>query len=284
MTEITTHLLKPPYGEKSLLFVFAHPDDESFGPGGTLAKYAQLGVNVHYACATRGEAGTVSAEHLGKHPDIASLRTAELLAAAGHLQLTGVHFLGWRDSGMAGSPDNQHPQCLVQAPQTVVARQVLALFEQIRPQVVVTFDPIGGYMHPDHIAIHKATVEAFQSAQTWANPPQKLYYSTFDRRLLRWITRIMPLFGQNPKQFGRNKDIDITQFAKVNYPLHAKIDVRGAPLQAKMAAAACHASQASPPRTGPARWVFRRSQEVESFMRAYPPAPAHLRETDLFAE
>src|SRR3989304_5201223 len=88
---------------KKILAALAHPDDESFGMGGTLALYAQRGVDVHLVCATRGEAGTVEAEHLEGYASIAERRVAELRCAALRLGLSGVHFLDYRDSGMPGS-------------------------------------------------------------------------------------------------------------------------------------------------------------------------------------
>ena len=93
-----------------LLAVLAHPDDESFGMGGTLALYAQRGVEVHLICATRGEAGMMDAEHLQGYTSTADKRETELRCAARILGLREVHFLDYRDSGMPGSADNQHPQ------------------------------------------------------------------------------------------------------------------------------------------------------------------------------
>ena len=91
---------------KTLLTVLAHPDDESFGLGGTIALYAQKGYNTYYVCATRGEAGTVDEEHLKGFKDTAEMRTDELMRAAKELGLKDVFFLGYRDSGMPGSDDN----------------------------------------------------------------------------------------------------------------------------------------------------------------------------------
>ena len=169
-----------------LLAVLAHPDDESFGMGGTLALYAQRGVAAYLVCATRGEAGSMDADCLDGFNDISERREFELRCAAQELGLTEVHFLGYRDSGMPGSPDNQHPQALVAAPLEEVVAKVAHYIRLLRPQVVLTFDPIGGYRHPDHIAIHQATVRAFQTAGDPAMypddlppyQPQKLYYHT----------------------------------------------------------------------------------------------------------
>ena len=144
-----------------LLAVLAHPDDETFGTGGTLALYARRGVKVFLICATRGEVGEVDEEYMKGFKSIADRRVDELRCAAGLLGLTEVIFLDYRDSGMEGSPDNRHPEALTAQPVEAVAKTVAELIQKIRPQVLITFDPIGGYRHPDHIAIHKATVRAF---------------------------------------------------------------------------------------------------------------------------
>ena len=96
--------------EHKLLAVLAHPDDETFGIGGTLALYASKGVAVHLICTTRGEAGDMPAALLEGFDSIAERREYELRCAADTLGLAGVHMLGYRDSGMAGSSDNLHPE------------------------------------------------------------------------------------------------------------------------------------------------------------------------------
>ena len=110
---------------RTLLFAGAHPDDETFGAGGTLAQYAAAGVKVYYACATRGEAGSVRPGYLRENTTIGETRWAELKCAAGILRLADVIHLGYRDSGMPGSEDNKHPDALVMAPiEQVVERLV----------------------------------------------------------------------------------------------------------------------------------------------------------------
>ena len=101
-----------------------------------LNRYVGQGVAVHYACATRGECGTVAPAMLDGYADVAALRTAEQECAARALGLAAVHFLGHRDSGMTGTPDNDHPAALVQAPLERVAGQLTALIRALRPQVV----------------------------------------------------------------------------------------------------------------------------------------------------
>jgi N-acetyl-1-D-myo-inositol-2-amino-2-deoxy-alpha-D-glucopyranoside deacetylase len=278
---------KPP-----LMAVLAHPDDESFGMGGTLALYARQGYPVHLVCATRGEAGDCDPQYLEGFDSVATRREAELRCAAGILRLAGVHFLDYRDSGMPGSPDNQHPQALVAAPLEEAAGRVVHYLRSIRPQVVVTFDPIGGYKHPDHIAIHKATVLACELAGdpnyvTDLPPfrPARLYFQVFPTGFLRLAVRVLPVFGQDPHHFGRNGDIDLAALAEEsNFPIHARINCRSV-AQEKAAASACHSSQmgGGPRRnslTGKLMEWFDRS---ELYMRAYPPPEAGLHEKDLFA-
>jgi len=277
-------------GPKTLLAVLAHPDDESFGVGGTLAMYAGRGVKVHLVCATRGEVGDVQPEYLQGFGSVAELREHELRCAAGKLNLAGVHFLDYRDSGMPGTVDNQHPQALMQASVEEVAGKIVGIIRQLKPQVVVTFDPIGGYRHPDHIAIHQATLQAFHAAgRTEAYPelgeafqPAKLYYHTISRRLLKWAVKLIPLFGKDPRRWGQNEDIDLYSLAMEEFPVHARISYR--PVRTmKESASACHASQGGlAPSGGLMRWLFRLNSGVDEFMRAYPPVESGWVERDLF--
>ena len=277
--------------QSTLLAIFAHPDDESFGMGGTLALYARRGVAVHLICATRGEAGEVKPEFLEGFESIAERRVNELRCAAGILGLSGVHFLDYRDSGMPGSTDNQHPQALINAPLEEVAAKVAHFMRDLQPQVVVTFDPIGGYKHPDHIAIHHATVKAFEMAGDPAFVdslppfhPQKLYYNVFPKGFMRIAVWAMRLVGKDPRRFGRNGDIDLLDLVEAgDFPVHIKINYSSV-YEASQEAAACHASQldGGPPRRGPIGWLMRLLGGKDTFMRAYPPADKSTREKDLF--
>lgn len=277
----------------SLLFVGAHPDDETFGVGGTLAKYVLAGALVYYACATRGEAGSVDAALLKGHASISDLRWAELECASRILGLAGIYDLGYRDSGMAGSEDNHHPRALVAAPVKEVAERIVKIIRDIKPRVVVTFDPIGGYRHPDHIAVHKATVMAFYAAGDPGGfsgagapyQPEKLYFQVMSRKLLKIAVKVLPLFGQDPRRFGRNRDIDITALASVDFPVHAKVQLTKEARELQEKARACHISQVG---SGPPRrvslmgLVARLAGQKDSFMRAYPPPIRGRMEHDLF--
>lgn len=275
--------------KKVLLAVLAHPDDETFGTGGTLAYYASNGVEVHLVCATRGEVGEVDPQLMGNFSSIGELREHELRCAAQKLGLAGVHFLGFRDSGMAGSPENQHPEALAAAETDIVAGEVVHYIRLLRPQVVITFDPVGGYMHPDHIAIHKAAVKAFYAAGDPAQypsdlpawQPQKLYYHTFPRGFLRTSVWLMKLMGKDPRKFGKNGDIDLLKVADARFPINAKVDYRSV-LEKKNEAVACHVSQGGARITvGILDWFRKLFGISDQYMRAYPP-PMKKKERDLF--
>jgi len=276
----------------SLLAVLAHPDDESFGMGGTLALYSRRGVDTYLLCATRGEAGEMDELMLRGYDSIAERRESELRCAAGKLGLKEVAFLGYRDSGMTGSADNYHPSALVAQPQGEVAENIARYIRRIRPWVVVTFDPIGGYRHPDHIAIHKATIQAMDLAGDPkarnldglpAYTPKKLFYQTIPRGFMRMMVRIMRLTGRDPRKFGKNKDIDLASIAEVKFPIHAVINYRSV-ADIRDDASACHASQASGSLTGGAfAWLRRTFASKELYIQAYPPPNGKV-ERDLFAD
>jgi LmbE family N-acetylglucosaminyl deacetylase len=151
-----------------LMCVFAHPDDETLGVGGILAKYAAQGVETYLLTATRGERGWY-----GKKEDYPGEREGELCAAAEALGLKEVRFLDYIDGD------------LDQADSDEVVKKIVHHLRRVRPQVVVTFDPFGAYGHPDHIAICQFTSAALVAAADPKYPLQaeqaphrvsKLYY------------------------------------------------------------------------------------------------------------
>ncbi len=280
--------------QRTLLFVGSHPDDETFGVGGTLAKYAAAGVKVYYACGTRGEVGSANPEDTREGSDFGDVRWAELECAAGIIGLSDVIYLGYRDSGMPGSADNKHPRALAAAPIEEVTGRIVRIIRDLKPEVIITFDPIGGYRHPDHIATHNATVKAFQAA---ADPeqfpeagsvfrPQKLYFTVFPRRLLKMAVKLLPLFGRDPRRFGRNKDVDLTSLIETEFPVQAAVSFAKEDAEKRDRAALCYVSQqdGGPPRRGLMGIVFKLFGlfgNRDLYMRAYPPPGGH-RESDLF--
>jgi len=278
---------------KKILVVLAHPDDESFGMGGTLALYARQDVDVRLVCATRGELGEVDPEFKETIKSAACLRTQELRCAVKTLGLSELYFLNYRDSGMPGSEDNKHPRALAAQPVEQVAAEVAHLIRKVQPQVVLTFDPIGGYRHPDHIAIQQATVQAFALA---ASPEfvdsdglalfqaDRLYFHTMNKTFLKMAVAVMRLIGQNPREFGRNKDIDLVSLTEVEFPTHVRVNYRSAKA-IREAAAACHASQGGAQMNkglrGFVNWLF--AGHTDTFMQAYPvPEEGQRVKQDLF--
>ena len=275
---------------KTILAVLAHPDDETFGLGGTLALYARKGFDVYYVCATRGEVGSADVEYMQGFKNTAEMRTDELNRAAKILGLKGVFFLGYRDSGMPGSEDNKHPDAQVTHPIDEVAGRVVKYIRELKPDVVLTFDPIGGYKHPDHIHIQQATTLAFEKADDASfHPeagapfkPRALYYQVFPSGFLKWAVRLMPLFGKDPTKFGRNSDIDLTDLI-VDFPIHVRVDIRSVS-EVKRRASAQHASQGGmQTRRGFMGLIMKVFGEREDYMRAYPPVNGDFgRKRDLF--
>jgi LmbE family N-acetylglucosaminyl deacetylase len=172
-----------------LLGVFAHPDDEGL-MGGALLKYNTSGAETGLVYATRGEVGEIADPALATPENLGQVREGEMRAAADVLGVQHLWFLGYRDSGMAGTPENQDPRAFIRAGAADVVGKLVAIIREFRPQVMVTFDETGGYGHPDHIAIYQYTTSAFHAAADDAQYPElgpahavsKLYYGSFARR------------------------------------------------------------------------------------------------------
>ena len=169
----------------SALAVFAHPDDEVFHAGGTLAQLAARGVRVTLACATRGEAGKAHPS-VGPVSDLAALRERELHLSCERLGILPPVFLGFHDSARKERLRRDDPRALVNVDMIDVEQAILRLVRERQPHVVITFDPHGGYYHPDHIAVHRAVTAAFfSSGILGASAPERLYYSAFSHAMFR---------------------------------------------------------------------------------------------------
>ena len=168
-----------------LLAIFAHPDDESFGVGGAMAHYAQRGIPVTMISATRGEVGEITPGTGATPETLGQFREQELRDAMALLGVHDVRFLDFRDSGMFGTPENDHAGNLVNAHPDAVVEPLVRAIRERRPDVVVTWDASGGYGHPDHIAIHEHATAAFDAAGDPARfpdagppfTPDRLFYT-----------------------------------------------------------------------------------------------------------
>jgi LmbE family N-acetylglucosaminyl deacetylase len=166
----------------TLLAILAHPDDESFFCGGTLARYAALGHRVYLICATRGEQGEIL------HPEINSvlypkgqargrLREGELNQACRILGIEPPIVLDYQDSGHPLEVARANPQAFMHQEVEAVEQKLLAHIAVLKPEIILTFDPHGGYGHIDHILIHRAASAAFWSARRVMQPaPRRLLY------------------------------------------------------------------------------------------------------------
>jgi N-acetyl-1-D-myo-inositol-2-amino-2-deoxy-alpha-D-glucopyranoside deacetylase len=174
------------------LFVHAHPDDETINNGVTIAHYAERGADVTVLTCTLGEEGEIIDDRWAQlgvdHADqLGGYRIAELTAALGALGLAQPRFLGgagrWRDSGMPGTPPRRRTK-FVDADVDEAVSQLAAVIAELRPHVVATYDPGGGYGHPDHIQTHRITTAAVSAAsETWQVP--KFYWTVMAANAFR---------------------------------------------------------------------------------------------------
>lgn len=199
---------------RRLLFVHAHPDDETINNGATMAHYAASGAAVTLVTCTRGEQGEVIPPELahleGDGDALAEHRTGELAAAMEALGVADHRFLGaaagvrYRDSGMAYdeigqavAPPDMRPDAFAHVPVDEAAAHLVAILREVRPQVVVTYDPGGGYGHPDHVHTHQVTMRAVElaadggygSGEPWS--VAKVYWTAAPRqRVLAWVREL----------------------------------------------------------------------------------------------
>lgn len=159
---------------KKMIGVFAHPDDESFLAGGTIAKYSKAGWTIDLVCATRGEAG-----ERGVHEDtvepLGEIREKELSKAAEFLGVRSVTFLDYKDGTLANIPPGEIEDTLIQ------------LFEKENPDIVITFEPSGVTNHPDHIKVSNATTFAFQKYAKGKYHEPKLYYTCIPQSVASYL-------------------------------------------------------------------------------------------------
>ncbi len=249
MSEITA--------ERRIVFVHAHPDDETIGTGATMARYAAEGAHVTLVTCTRGEEGEVlvpALTHLAAaHSDtLGEHRESELAAAMRELGVTDHRFLGgagrWRDSGMMGLPTNDRPEAFWRADVLEAASELVAVIREVRPQVLVTYDDNGGYGHPDHIQSHRiatyavalAAVPSFRSelGEAWDVP--KVYWSALPKSAIQ--EGIDAMVAAGGKSFFGLESADDLPFAVPDELVSSCVDGRafGA---AKMHALRQHATQ-----------------------------------------
>ncbi len=147
-------------GQVDMPLILAHPDDEAFGNSGVMTWARSQGLRCSLVCATRGEAGEISDPSLADREFLCTVREMELRSAMQHVGLAALRILPFRDSGMAGTQENQDPRSLAMASDASVLAHLVAHIRALRPTMVVTFGPDGVYGHPDHVKIGRLTTEA----------------------------------------------------------------------------------------------------------------------------
>ena len=231
------------------LAVFAHPDDEGFSCGGTLAKLVALDIRVTLVCATNGDVGEISDSSLATPETLAQVRKGELRRAMAVTGVTDIRFLDYRDSGMDGTADNQHPNSLHQAQEKQVVKRLSDIMNEVQPALVITHDPTGGYGHPDHIAVYRLVTQAFSStgpgvggaALLETGGPRSLYYSCFPRSVFRKMWQAMLDAGIKPPFASLEAD----SIGSPDELVTTTLDVREF-VETKIASLKCHRTQIDP--------------------------------------
>jgi N-acetyl-1-D-myo-inositol-2-amino-2-deoxy-alpha-D-glucopyranoside deacetylase len=286
--------------DRRLLLVHAHPDDETIGTGATMAKYAADGAHVTLVTCTLGEEGEILVPelvHLAADKDdaLGTHRINELAEAMQALGVTDHRFLGgpgrWRDSGMMGEPTNERPDCFWRVDLETAVGELVRIIREVRPQVVVTYNEVGGYGHPDHIQAHRVTIAGFEAA---ADPgrypdagpawqPSKLYYTAIPKSLLRMGYDALKEMGEETP-FGVTSPDDLP-FGDPDEIITTRIDARDH-LDAKHAAMRAHRTQilVDGPFFALSNRVGQREFGLEHYrlIRGDPPAEGTVEE-DLFA-
>ena len=240
-----------------LMMVHAHPDDESIGTGGTFLRYAEQGVRTVLVCATAGEEGEIHDPDLDPveaRPRLGEIRRRELACAARILGIHAVELLGYRDSGMAGTPANQRPDSFHQADPTEAAARLVRLIRRYRPQVLVSYNARGFYGHPDHIKAYEVTRLAFERAGDPAfapaahlapwQPLKRYETAVAHSTMMRWreIERQLdPGAAARQQEMGFDPD----RLATPDEQITTRIDIRPY-LTRRQEAIRCHRTQIPP--------------------------------------
>jgi N-acetyl-1-D-myo-inositol-2-amino-2-deoxy-alpha-D-glucopyranoside deacetylase len=265
-----------------LLCLYAHPDDEQLGTG-TSCLLARRDIPVTVLSATRGDAGEISDPALATRETLGAVRTRELEQACAIAGLQPPILLDYRD-GRLGQAD---PAELRDA--------LVGLIRRLRPRVVVTFDPLGGYGHPDHIAVHKAAVAAATIAADADYRPQlggahavdKLYFSAFPRSRVAYLNDALAALGMAPLGFGDVQTIDSSQIGTPDELVTTVVDV-AAVYDRRIASQRAHRTQFGPESLSERLpdEIGRRLWATDCFVRVQPspnPSATLPDETDLWS-
>lgn len=245
-----------------ILWIFAHPDDETFGSAGTMAWAAERGLRTAYVCATRGEAGVIRDPEVATHEILGAVREQELRNAAAIVGVDELRLLGFRDSGMEGTPENDDPRALIRQPHDAIVAHLVGHVRDLRPATVVTFGPEGLYGHPDHILIGRLTERAVALAADPAYLPRleqpwrvtALYHAVAPRsRMLALAADASQPLGSISERSRQNlgtPDEAITHRLDVTPWLSLKSEAIAAHRTQTAGRADLQSTEAAPPRPG----------------------------------
>jgi N-acetyl-1-D-myo-inositol-2-amino-2-deoxy-alpha-D-glucopyranoside deacetylase len=238
--------MRDSYSGYRILLVHAHPDDETINNGATMALYAALGAQITLVTCTRGEEGEVltpelthlassQSDALGEHREI------ELANAMKALGVTDFRFLAegegkYRDSGMMGTEPNNRPDVFWQADFEEASDYLVKVIDEVKPHILITYDEIGGYGHPDHIQAHRIAMRASEKSK-WQI--QKIYWNTMPKSVLAESMAKMKELGSD--FFGAD-NVDDLPFAKEDSFVTTLIDGNSY-VDAKMEAMKAHHTQ-----------------------------------------
>jgi LmbE family N-acetylglucosaminyl deacetylase len=266
----------------TFLAVHAHPDDEASSTGGLFPLLASQGVRTVLVTCTNGECGDDPSGRKPEHDDhdgeaVAALRRGELEAACAILRIDRLEMLGYRDSGMDGWPQNDDPRSFWQADVTAAAARLRAILEEERPQVVMTYNEIGFYGHPDHIQANRITLAALEGLSY----EPTLYYNAMPASVFaEWRRRRQE---ENPDAGTETEQESIPDFSTPDEEIDAFIDVYST-AGLKFDALGAHASQI----TEDSFWMkmgrerFIETMRTETFVRVRNPLGLEGVTTDLF--
>ena len=224
----------------TLVTFHAHPDDEAIACGGTMARAAAEGHRVVLVVATRGEHGEVEAGFLPPGTSLADHRVVETEAAAKVLGVARVASLGYEDSGMIGTPENEAPAAFWQADIEAAATRLAAILTEEDADVLTVYDDHGGYGHPDHIQVHRVGIRAADLAGT-----PRVYESTVDRDYILALRAQAAESGEGFGPDGEGPELDWNELGSPRHMITTTVDVTGY-LDQKRDAMAAHASQIGP--------------------------------------
>ena len=192
------------------IFVFAHPDDETFSSGGTIAKLTSQKHKVSLITATKGEAGEPGNPPITTREKIGEVREQELRRAAKILGISTIHFLGFIDGKVRYARNKK------------LEGKILSIIKKEKPDVVITFDKTGASNHPDHKAISRATTKVFEEYKNFVQKHVRLYHTAMPRSFIKKFDQA----GAGYNAFGKIrgvKDKDITTLVNIEKTLNLKI-------------------------------------------------------------